>query len=159
MNWNAVAAVAETCGAIGVIATLIYLTFQLKQNTNALNSSTYEAYVNALNTTLDFNAEHADVIARALEKNWKELTAEEKIIFRTYAVRHFNLMETTFLHRKAGSLDEAVFQARISGFANLMSSSAAMREAWKYNRKFGFTDEFVEFMNNRIIGDTPKSML
>ena len=153
MNWDAIAAVAETLGAIGVIATLIYLTFQLKQNTNALNSSTYEAYVNALNTTLDFNAKHAVVISRALQKDWQELTPEEQIIFRTYAVRHFNLMETTYLHRKAGSLDEEVFKARISGFTNLMASSAAMREAWKYNSKFGFTDEFVAFMNDRIIGE------
>jgi hypothetical protein len=154
MNWDAIGAVAETWGAIGVIATLIYLTFQLKQNTNALNSSTYEAYINALNTTLDFNAENAEVLASLLRKEWKELTPEEKIISRTYALRHFNLMEATFLHRRAGSLDEDVFQACTAGFANLMSSSQPLREAWKYDNKLGFTEEFTAFMHERIIGDS-----
>ena len=36
MNWEAIAAIGETLGAIGVIITLIYLAFQLRQNTLAL---------------------------------------------------------------------------------------------------------------------------
>lgn len=36
MNWDAIGAIGETLGAIGVIITLIYLAFQLRQNTLAL---------------------------------------------------------------------------------------------------------------------------
>jgi hypothetical protein len=36
MNWDAIGAIAELLGAVGVIASLIYLAMQLKQNTRAM---------------------------------------------------------------------------------------------------------------------------
>ena len=42
MNWQAIGAVGEIGGAVGVILTLIYLAGQLRQNTNALRSASYE---------------------------------------------------------------------------------------------------------------------
>ena len=36
MNWEALGAIAETLGAIGVIATLVYLATQIRNNTNEL---------------------------------------------------------------------------------------------------------------------------
>ena len=35
MNWDAVGALAELIGAVAVIATLIYLSIQIRQNTRA----------------------------------------------------------------------------------------------------------------------------
>ena len=42
MNWEAIGAVGEVGGAIAVVVTLVYLAGQLKQNTNALRSTSYE---------------------------------------------------------------------------------------------------------------------
>ncbi len=35
MNWDAIGAIAELLGAIGVIASLVYLARQMSQNTRA----------------------------------------------------------------------------------------------------------------------------
>ena len=39
MNWNAVGALAETLGVLGVIATLVYLSVQIRQNSRLLRAS------------------------------------------------------------------------------------------------------------------------
>ena len=39
MNWDAVGAIAELAGAIAVVATLIYLTVQVRQNSDLLSAS------------------------------------------------------------------------------------------------------------------------
>jgi hypothetical protein len=39
MNWDAIGAIAESLGAIGVIATLLYLSVQIRQNTRALEDT------------------------------------------------------------------------------------------------------------------------
>ena len=39
MNWDAIAALAELAGALAVIATLVYLTVQLRQNSALLKAS------------------------------------------------------------------------------------------------------------------------
>ncbi|MGB0133791.1 hypothetical protein, partial [Dokdonella sp.] len=38
MNWDAIGAIGEIAGAIGVIVTLLYLAIQLRQNTKASNA-------------------------------------------------------------------------------------------------------------------------
>jgi hypothetical protein len=43
MNWEAVGAIAELAGAIGVILSLIYLASQIRQNTRSLQASTFQS--------------------------------------------------------------------------------------------------------------------
>jgi hypothetical protein len=41
MNWEAIGAVAETLGAVGVIASLVYLAGQMGQNARATRALSY----------------------------------------------------------------------------------------------------------------------
>ena len=42
MNWEALGAIAELLGALGVIATVVYLAVQIRHNTTALHSASYQ---------------------------------------------------------------------------------------------------------------------
>jgi hypothetical protein len=53
----------EFFGAIAVVVTLIYLAGQLRQNTSALRSSTYESWNQATSSWAEYAATHATVIA------------------------------------------------------------------------------------------------
>ena len=53
MNWNAIGAVGEVAGAIAVVATLVYLTIQLRINTKSIVSSNSNNLMQGFNT---FNA-------------------------------------------------------------------------------------------------------
>jgi hypothetical protein len=50
MNWEALAAVAETIGALGVIVSLVYLAIQVRQNTRAIRAQTYDSFVTQFRT-------------------------------------------------------------------------------------------------------------
>jgi hypothetical protein len=43
LNWEAIGALAELVGAIGVIASLAYLASQIRQNTHAMRGGAHEA--------------------------------------------------------------------------------------------------------------------
>ena len=45
MNWNAVGAVGEIIGATAVLLSLLYLGFQIRQNTRTLKPSSYQAAI------------------------------------------------------------------------------------------------------------------
>jgi hypothetical protein len=76
MNWDAIGAVAELLGAIGVIASLVYLATQIRQsreqtsqNTRALRAGTYQQFWGQLSEHLSKpgeSAEHAEVIRLGL---------------------------------------------------------------------------------------------
>ena len=65
MDWNAVGAIGEVGGAIGVIVTLIYLAGQLRQNTRAMRSSTYQTYSGLAMNISDYLAENAETFVRS----------------------------------------------------------------------------------------------
>ena len=47
MNWDALGAIGEIVGALGVIATLAYLAVQVRQNTGAIRGATLNAVTQA----------------------------------------------------------------------------------------------------------------
>jgi hypothetical protein len=61
MNWDAIGAIAETLGAVGVIATLAYLAVQIRQNTTTVRSSAASAIVQTNNSLLVMLAQDAEV--------------------------------------------------------------------------------------------------
>ena len=74
MNWEAIGAIGEVVGALGVVATLGYLAYQIRQNTMQLEQSTLStkaAAINVSNLTLRENrqsifedADMADIFLR-----------------------------------------------------------------------------------------------
>lgn len=49
MNWEAIGAIGEIIGALAVVATLVYLTIQLKQNTKSINSNNHNFVTQGFN--------------------------------------------------------------------------------------------------------------
>ena len=68
MNWEAIGAIGEVVGALGVILTLGYLAYQIRQNTNQLEQSTLAAKAAAQNASNE-----------ALRENRKALFENEQM--------------------------------------------------------------------------------
>ena len=83
MNWDAIGAVGEFIGAILVGATLIYLAFQLRQNTKALTSSTFQAVSSNMASNMEFFAGDPAISALLVkaQDGLGELTAQERARF------------------------------------------------------------------------------
>ena len=49
MNWEVIGAVSELIGALAVIASLVYLAYQVRQHTRVIQSSSFQATTDSLN--------------------------------------------------------------------------------------------------------------
>ena len=56
MNWEAIGAVGEVVGAIAVVATLVYLATQIRQNTKTVKNSSVEALIAAMQANINLTA-------------------------------------------------------------------------------------------------------
>lgn len=150
MNWDAVGAMAELLGAIGVIVTLLYLTTQLRQNTRALRSSTMQTYRDETIALNDFSASYAEILVKA--GRGEELTETESHIVAIFAQRLFGMMEAVYLGYKDGSIAKEVFDGRMKGFKLAMSRNRILSDYWPHWRQFDLTDSFVAYVDKEIMG-------
>ena len=98
MNWDAIAAIGEVGGAIGVIVTLIYLSKQLRENTKTVKlqtlDSTFRDWNECLREIQDTNGVGL-AYAKAVkgedlaELEYHELTYLFRRIFNAYAKIHY----------------------------------------------------------------------
>jgi hypothetical protein len=115
MNWDAIGAIAEAIGALAVIITLIYLTFQLRQNTRAIEHSTYRGVID--------NPEIAELYIAGMRGD--ELSSSDRLRFSL-------LMNTLFGHWghafEAGNFD-VVNTSQIAGVLSYLGGAAHWKRA------------------------------
>ena len=80
MNWEAIGAVGEIVGALGVIVTLAYLATQVRQNTDSMQAS---SELNLSNRSADWMSMMAlnpelSIIHDKAEENPESLAPEER---------------------------------------------------------------------------------
>jgi len=150
MNWDAIGAVGEFIGAILVGATLIYLAFQLRQNTKALTSSTFQAVSSNMASNMEFFAGDPTISALLVQAQdgLGELKAEERARFGYVMAMAFRRIETVFVQRSLGFIDarltEGFERSAISAF-----SSGGVREWWEASKR-AFSDDFSSWIDQQL---------
>jgi hypothetical protein len=117
MDWNAIGAVGELLGSVGVLITLVYLAVQIRQNTDSLaenrkyaKAQMYQARADAVNyMTAELN--DPTVMAKLVGTDGidfdkiGELTTEEALILRNFAQALDTHCDNIFQQRLLGLLD------------------------------------------------------
>ena len=86
MNWDAIGAVSELIGAVAVVATLIYLAVQIRQNTKSVQSTNFSTWMDAIHGINHVHLEISDFLDDALNAR-RELTADEYWKFHIHQAR------------------------------------------------------------------------
>ena len=88
MNWEAVGAIAELFGAIGVILSLVYLSVQIRSNTKQLRFSANQSVAESLDRAADpIYTEPCLSIWQKGHNNIDDLTEAERAVFNLLMAR------------------------------------------------------------------------
>ena len=93
LNWEAIGAIGEVVGAVGVICTLVYLAVQIRQNNTNLEESTSAAINQSLadlNSRISSDEQFAELFLRGRE-DLSTLTPVELERFRAFVTDLLNL--------------------------------------------------------------------
>jgi len=144
MNWNAVAAIAEMLGAIGVLATLVYLTAQIRANTRALRAATAKdavAAVRSLNMPMIQDAALARAFRVGVE-GLEGLDDDERARFLHWVFNLFRTLEDLHYQYLTGTLEEETWNSWIR-FWSIYLLSPGFRAYWSV-RGHTFTPAFQQ---------------
>ena len=141
----------EFVGAIAVVASLIYLAIQVRQNTRSVRASTYQAVVSdsaAINAT-GAQDEALARIFRVGQRDISELADDERMRHDFFLGQSFNMFENLYLQREHGTIDDEYFNAKM-GLVRRWLSRPGIREWWD-SRSYMYVGRFRDFVSENLL--------
>jgi hypothetical protein len=132
INWEAIAAVAEILGAIGVIASLAYLAGQVRTAGNQARQTALQSVMNQMNivwTQIAAERGVAENFAKGSQglANLEDETA--RLRFSAFLLSVFRPYEEIFHYRKNGMVDDWTWES-ISGQCHALMGTPGFAEWW-----------------------------
>ena len=141
MNWDAIGAIGEIIGALAVVASLIYLSIQIRnQNKESKVASVHEINEAYRAITAEMmKPEIAAVWAKA-QNGFGNLDETEKLQVISFALVCFRFFEEAYYQFKANRLDDHIWEG-MSAQITLLMGSESFVEIWSM-RKHMFSPDF-----------------
>lgn len=158
MNWQAIGAIGEILGATAVVATLIYLTVQLKQNSQQIRlASSQTAASNYSGNIIDVlsDAERLPVFRRGL-KSFSALTPDDQALFHAIMLG----FHTSFSHNhqlfREGVIAQSLFDSWALDWVRILKCPGAA-EWW--SRFSGMVDEELRHYTETLLSQSDQPPL
>ena len=149
MNWEAIGAIGETVGAIGVIGTLLYLAIQVRASTAATETENRVAVANGYREILTLNLDSE--LARAFRvglRDYPDVPFDSRVKFANLCGHETLLFQSVFAQYEAGQLDPETYESYLSWFASVISTPGGSN-FWEEMRPV-YVSRMVKEVDRRI---------
>lgn len=147
MDWALISGVADTAAAFGVIGSLIFVGFQVRQNSaslhNAAAQASMAAYQNMTSHVID-SADVAELFFRGLD-NPEDLEGDALKRFYAYVSKMLRTFQGMYWQWRQGTFDERLFISMTSHFEDF-ALTPGWQQIWRV-RRHQYDSDFQEFID------------
>ena len=141
---------------VGVIAGIVFLGYELRQNTRAVNSSALQGIQNQITQVLSLRLDES-IAAVNLQAgiDVSELSPVDLFRFQTERLIALHALQNLYFQVQEGTYDAD----RADGWWQMMRNNLevpAMREHWE-NNKVTLAEDFRDFVESEVLSREPKS--
>jgi len=161
MNWDAIGAIAETLGAVGVIASLVYLAGQIRhsreqmsQNTRAIRASTFQQFREEIRES------HSNTIplseARVIRLGMADpaqLNEDETYQFTFWMHSVMPVYENAYYLHRTGMLDDDRWEMQRVNLVQMFDNPGVV-QFWRSGGASSMSPRFVALVEE-ILGEEP----
>ena len=139
--------IGEFVGLAAIVASLIMVAFELKQNTDMTRAQIIQSRTETAIDLADtfYNSDHIPEIFVKAE-NGEELTDEEFARYQFWLRASLRNQDNNLQQYNQGLLADHMPRAVAASVRNIISHSAVSRRYWTASKR-GYSDEFVEFVD------------
>ena len=158
MNWDAIGAIGEIVGAAGVIASLVYLSIQIRRSDQSTRAQSLQTVLDGHRdrTLLNIytNSEFSIMLSKGMT-NFELLSSDEKPRFQTFVTELVLQMQQVMQLHEGGLLPKVDFDAWLYYTATVIRSPGA-QACWPYIETT-ITPTIKDLLNNYLKDnpDTP----
>jgi len=150
MTLTEISQISQTLGSAAVVATLIFVGVQIRQNTNATRAASHHAVTQALNRVNLLWARNSEVTRIWLSgmHDRRALPPEERWRFDATVRAYLHVCETMYTQAELGAGDFGIVMAEQCGIKAVFASDG-VRQWWSEN-PFGFSPQFRRYVEGLI---------
>jgi hypothetical protein len=156
VNWEAISAIGQLVGALGVIISLIYLAREVGGNAHATRRATMRSMLDSLNRFSQQVTTHADLaqLRSRGSDDFESLEAADRARFISLMHALFRTIEDVYYQHLDGHVDPRVWPG-LEAVIRDMNTRPGVRAWWRsYSHWFGKA-EFAKFINQLQQTATP----
>ena len=135
MNWEAIGAIGEIAAAAAVVASLVFVGWQMLQNTDALRTSTSQSHAelySSLATLISENGEIATIYLAGIS-DLSDLNDVDRVRFISLMSAIFRFYETSYVQHSRHKLDQELWD-NIEKQLRDMVAAPGVRSWWEMRR-------------------------
>ena len=125
MNWEAIGVLAEVIGAVAVVATLLFLAIEVRNNKNATESASIDSLAegfNTINAHIINESGMAEIYSKGVADP-ESLDEIQKVRFMALMQCYVNHFATVKKYHDAGQLSKEEWTAHSSGTSHVLNST------------------------------------
>ena len=126
---------AQLVGAFAVVLSLLYLAVQIRQNTRALHSSTYQAATDSVSSFMSLMVSSRELSGLLLRgaADAEPLTHEERYRFETLLLMLFQVLDNVHFQHRQGTIDREGWE-RAAATARVFLAGRGVQAWWRSNQ-------------------------
>ncbi len=164
MNWDAIGAIAELLGAIGVIASLVYLAGQIRhsrdqmsQNTRAMRAGTFQEFDRTMHESANdaLRVPGLDRVVRLGMDNFDQLNEDDAFRFSFWMTSVSTRFDTANYLFREGMLDESRWQRTLQELRVFLEMPGVV-QWWRQVRHPSLSPDFAALVEE-ILGEEAQS--
>ena len=144
LNWDAIGAIAESLGVIGVIVTVVYVGVQIRHNSQAVQGATEQSLMTQEMALYALVAEHANVYRRGGE-HIDQLDADEYVVYEHLVAAQMSQLYSAFVQFQRGLIPQSVWDAYTADWPDSILQ-IGFRHTWD-RIKHGYPAEFQDCLD------------
>jgi hypothetical protein len=136
---------------IGVVAGIIFLGYELRQNTVATQlsaASDYEDSLSEVELLIASNPEFANLLQKGIDGD--DLTDTELLRLTTFYRRVLRGWQVSYYQNVRGALDDELWHGQVDSYSRTLRKDAGLRSYWEQN-KFTFSEGFNDLMSSMLV--------
>ncbi len=142
--------VIESIGLVAIVASLIFLAVETRQNTAALYAESRQSVLAASHSELFMLVENPELLLSVTSGD--ALTEEQQVRLGAWLAASMRSREFSWLQHRDGIIDDAQWQAEVL-IIRFILDSIRTREWWQVVGQYNSHPEFVQFVQTEVLNE------
>ena len=135
---------------IGVVAGIVFLAYEIRVNTDAVNAESAASYVSVVMDAGVFDSDFIRIRNTVESQGWQGVSAEARLTARAGSLRTLKHTEYAYIQWTEGNLDNRLWEGNDRGVYQMFWASRLMRDTWKAGGRNNFSTDFQQYVDAAI---------